>query len=701
MDYAFLVRMTIITVYSIFGVLAISTAYGDKTRIKVGLLTLLIAAWCLSFDLLRVSETLLSVQIWSKTLFIIAPLIILLFYFLSVDFLPSINRRAITLNAVYFIVFIIIASQILFTENLLTGFNPQGRTLVEKVRPNKWFLLCLAFYFYLSAGYFLNLMKAYQSSNQRNQQRILYLAVSTCVCLVIAIITAGVLPVFGIERYIWIGPYTSFIIMAMIYAVYKYRVIELDILARKIAIGSLFAVVIGALNAGAVYLSVRILGNQIIFAHYAIVVLTNVAIALLLIADVPRFEKAARELFISEKEEYYKNLEHALKRCAAFINHSGLLDYIAKLLEEKMQISRVLFYLQDKNRDSNYFCIMRKGADAEGCSTVISREHALIAHLKKNQEVLETGEFRHKYGHLFRNGQIIDVEKHEIQAILDKELLAAIVIPLVRNDVVSGMIVLGEKKAGFAYNSYDLQLLEKLAFNLSLTLENLELKNRLIEKEKMALIGTIAASLAHEIHNPLTSVKSLVDMLPRKIGSKDYLETFMSLVPKDIERVMAITKGLETFALPVPSIPKALNLRLIIEQALSLLQSQIHTSHVEIITEIEELPEIEADAKKITQLFVNIILNAIQASKAGQRILIEAKADEPLRIVVNVVDQGEGIKPEAMDKIFKPFYSTRIYGTGLGLPTCKMIVEELKGEIKVDSSEGKGTNITVILPVGR
>lgn len=702
MDFGFQVRMVIISLYTVFAAIVLYMAHWNKTRIKVGLLNLTIGVWLLGFDMLRIADSLPMVHLWSKVLFISAPLIILLAYSFSLDFLPTLNRLHKIQNVVFPLIYLLIILGFLFTESLLTGFNPQGSSLIEKAQPGAWFPLCLAFYLYVSAFYIYNLIKAYRLSNRRIQMQILYVATSTGICLLISIVCAGLLPVFGIEDFLWLSPYSSFLIaLAMTYAIFKYRLLELDIFIQKLLAYLLVAFLVGIVNVTAIYLSIQLLGDQITFNHYLILMLTNVAIGLLIFADTPYFEKITRQLFFEEREKYYKALEHELKTCTVFINLSGLLGFIAKLLEEKMRITNVAIYLRDKNRDSNYCCGVKRGEREIECPAVISGEHVLVTYLVKNQDVLETGEFRHKYGHLYRNGKVLDREKYNLQEALDKEISAAIVLPIIQNEELNGLVVLGEKKSGFAYNTRDLQFLEKLGFDLSLTLENLKLKDRLVDKEKLALIGTIATSLAHEIHNPLTSVKSLVDMLPRKIGNKDYLDTFMSLVPKDIERVIGITKGLETFALPVPSMPTALVIKSVIEQALSLVQNQIHTSQVEIITEIEELPEIQADAKKITQLFVNIILNAIQASKAGQRILIEAKADDPSRIVVNVVDQGEGIKPEDIDKIFKPFYSTRIYGTGLGLPTCKMIVEDLQGEIKVDSSEGKGTNVTVILPVGR
>jgi signal transduction histidine kinase len=698
--------MVIILLYAVFAAIILYKAHWNQTRIKVGLLNLSIGIWLLGFDMLRISNSMLMVHIWSKVLFIVAPLIILLTYSFSLGFLTSLNRVQRIQNFLFPAIYLFIVSQFLFTENLLTGFNPHGLSLIEKARPGNWFPFCLIFYFYVTSFYVYNLIKAYRTSNQRVRMQIFYVAVSTGICLVISIVSAGVLPVFGIEKFIWVSPYSSFLIaLAMTYAIYKYRLLELDVFIQKTLAYFFIALVVGALNVVIIYLSIQMLGMKITVNHYVLLILANVVIALFIFADTPQFEKFTREFFSKQKEEHYKTLERELTACTVYITLRDLLEFMAKLLEEKMQIVNVVVYLKDKIRDSNFRCAVKRGALEKDYPEIILNDNVLIAHLKRNPDVIEAGEFRHKYEHLYRNGKILDKEKSEIQTMMDKALFATVVLPIIQNDELGGIVVLGEKKSGFAYNIRDIQFLEKLTFDLSLTLENLKLKDQLVDKEKLALIGTIASSLAHEIHNPLASVKAFIAMLPPRAKSADFIEKFMEIVPRDIDRVISITKGLEAFALPTLSEPTLMEIDFCIEQALYLLQSQINTAQVKIVTEIDELPKITADSKKISQLFMNLILNACQASKPENKILIKATRAETMvnldSIIVEIIDEGEGIKAEDMPNIFKPFYSTRIYGTGLGLPTCKRIVNENQGEIQLKSQEGKGTRVTVILPVNQ
>jgi hypothetical protein len=333
---------------------------------------------------------------------------------------------------------------------------------------------------------------------------------------------------------------------------------------------------VGVLNIFAMYLGLRTLGPNVTVNHYVLMILVNIVVALYIFTDVPRLEKIAGEYFSKQKEERYKVLERELKTCTVFISLTDLVEFVAKLLEEKMQIMAVAVYLKDKNRDSNYFRVVRRGAATNEHTEMLAKDNALITFLKKNPDYIETGEFRHKYEHLYRNGKILDHEKHEIQSILEKNLFAAMVLPVIQNDELGGFIVLGDKKSGFAYNTRDLQFLEKLIFDFGLTLENLKLKEHLVDKEKLIMIGTIAASLAHEIHNPLTSVKTLVELLPARTGHQDFIESFMTIVPRDIDRVIAITRGLEAFALPTPSMPTVVNVKFVIEEVLALLQNQIN-----------------------------------------------------------------------------------------------------------------------------
>jgi hypothetical protein len=234
MEYGYQIRIVIVLLYAVFAAIILYLAHWNKTRIKVGLLTLSIGVWLLGFDMLRISTTMLSVQIWAKTLFIAAPFILMFFYFFSLDFLPRLNKLQKIQNYLFSAIYLVIVSQFIFTENLLTKFNPGGSSLIEKASPGRWFPLCLILYFYILANYISNLITAYRTSDQKHRTQISYVAFSTVVCLAVVIITAGVLPVFGIEKYIWLSPYSAlFIALAMTYAVYKYRLLEFDLFMQK------------------------------------------------------------------------------------------------------------------------------------------------------------------------------------------------------------------------------------------------------------------------------------------------------------------------------------------------------------------------------------------------------------------------------------------------------------------------------------
>jgi len=223
----------------------------------------------------------------------------------------------------------------------------------------------------------------------------------------------------------------------------------------------------------------------------------------------------------------------------------------------------------------------------------------------------------------------------------------------------------------------------------------------LIQAEKMTSLGQIAAGVAHEINNPLTGVLVYIKLLLKNINEKrvdlDKFKEKLETMGKEIDHSSRIIKNLLNFARQSKPQPRMCNLHKKIDDALNLSSNQAKLNNVKIIKEFDSIPQVFADPDQMQQVFVNIILNAIQAMPNGGTLIIKTRYKDKVEIAFT--DTGFGIRKEDMSKLFTPFFTTKGKGkgVGLGLAVCYGIVQHHNGEINVESEEGKGTTFTIRL----
>jgi len=227
---------------------------------------------------------------------------------------------------------------------------------------------------------------------------------------------------------------------------------------------------------------------------------------------------------------------------------------------------------------------------------------------------------------------------------------------------------------------------------------------RLVQSEKLASLGHMAGLVAHEVRNPLTAIKmrvhSLQEELATSISSKDDVE----VIRQEIERLERIVQNfLDLVRLPEPKL-QALSLHEVATRAIELLRPNCEEYTIRVsIHWPETLPSIRGDAEQLEQVFVNLLLNAIQAMPEGGAIdmtasWIKGRTETDGSIEVTVSDTGPGIPKALRDKIFDPFFTTKTNGIGLGLSLAKKVVEQHQGVIEVRDGGGGGTTVTIRLP---
>src|SRR5579862_8897516 len=219
--------------------------------------------------------------------------------------------------------------------------------------------------------------------------------------------------------------------------------------------------------------------------------------------------------------------------------------------------------------------------------------------------------------------------------------------------------------------------------------------------EHFATLGELAAGLAHEIRNPLAGIAGVVEIVGRDLPPESPARAVVKDVRIEIAQINRILTDLLQTARPHPPAIRRSNLNTTVEHAVMLARQQALSRPIEItFTKNSALPEIEHDSDQIHQVLLNLLLNAIQAIEGtGQiRVDIEARGDSAAMIVS---DTGRGIPSEHLPNIFRPFYTTKGNGTGLGLSLARRIVEQHHGRIEVTSAVGKGSKFVVSLPFSR
>ena len=248
------------------------------------------------------------------------------------------------------------------------------------------------------------------------------------------------------------------------------------------------------------------------------------------------------------------------------------------------------------------------------------------------------------------------------------------------------------------------------------------LEHQIRRSDRLASLGTLSAGMAHEIKNPLVSLKTFAQLLPERYQDSDFRDTFSTLIGHEIDRIDSLVNQLLRFARPAKPILKPLHAHEVLEKALTLVGHRLYQKDIKLTRAwTADADTIHGDADQLEQVFLNFFLNAMDAMKTQGELSVKTEiladeqwvnahygngerngdghAREALRITIR--DTGEGIRPEDIAHVFDPFFTTKDYGTGLGLSVVHGIVQEHGGQIEVESELQKGTAFHILLPLVR
>jgi len=277
-------------------------------------------------------------------------------------------------------------------------------------------------------------------------------------------------------------------------------------------------------------------------------------------------------------------------------------------------------------------------------------------------------------------------------------------IPLQRDEHLIGVLFLGEKYSGKRFTKSDQEILTILANQAALAITNAKLVNQLLRSDQLATLGRISAGIAHEVRNPLLAIKGAAQFLRGKFKNEGEASEFASIIIEESDRINQVIAHFLDYARPAKPKLQPMDITECLDRTLTLVNVELRHAKVELIKNYApNPPKILGDEKQLGQVFLNLILNAVEAMPNGgtlhiQRFNRRMKHDETTFCEIQISDTGIGMSDEEQARIFEPFHTSKEHGLGLGLAIVQEIISKHNGTISVESRQGKGTTFTVGLP---
>jgi signal transduction histidine kinase len=270
-----------------------------------------------------------------------------------------------------------------------------------------------------------------------------------------------------------------------------------------------------------------------------------------------------------------------------------------------------------------------------------------------------------------------------------------------------GFLAVRDDRLRDAFSREEVQLLAGLATQVAVTVENSQLYQQMKEKDRLAALGEMAAGLAHEIRNPLGSIKASAQYLSETSEQQEGRGEFLDIIVDEVDRLNRVVSSFLDYARPAPTDPEPIYVNSAVQLTLQFLRPACDSAEVSLhVTMDPDLPKVRIDIEHLRQVLINLVQNAVQAMASGGDIFVETRTQDRFRIrggarrwvQISVRDTGPGIAPGLLANLFVPFVTTKQQGTGLGLAISQRIVSEAGGRIDVRSRPGIGTTFVVLLP---
>ncbi|HVZ85878.1 MAG TPA: ATP-binding protein [Polyangia bacterium] len=582
---------------------------------------------------------------------------------------------------------------------------------VKPVYTAVWFHVALIGYVF--AGLYLSvfyLYRRYRATPSRvEKKRLLYLLVGGFLTVTASL--AEALPHGPNFGNVFIIVYLYFLSQNLV----RYRLLDLnELLGRMVVLGTLvfiLAFIYGVL--------VRWVGTDEPGLFFFNTLLASATIVILIEPLRTRVEGGISRWMFQEKFELSRRIEMLRAELANVIDMRVLVPRVLAALEDSRRITHAAIYLADPD-GSGYEMSGYVGPKPEPRFDAITHR-PFFERLRRIGVISQEGIERE----VGARRPVSTEEQESLQLMLRtlEQMNGSVALGFSSEDQLLGALVIRDDRLREAYSTDEIELFRGVAHSIGITLQNSQVYERMKERDRLAALGQMAAGLAHEIRNPLGSIKGAAQFLqpPQdgtresrpegREGTREGTREFLDIIVEEVNRLNKIVSQFLDYARPYRGEQRPLEVADVLKKTLTLLpKEQLEEGSIEIATTFaERMPPVRADAEQLLQVFLNLSLNAIQAMPGGGapgKLLISTALRRATRrgatvafLEVRFRDTGVGIPPNDLKNLFIPFFTTKDKGTGLGLPISQRIIENHGGTIEVRSQPGEGATFTVLLPI--
>lgn len=519
-----------------------------------------------------------------------------------------------------------------------------------------------------------------------------------------SIASVDFIPNYGVEIYPFGWLCVVFYSSIITYAILRHHLMDISVAIKRTAAYSLSAGLLTAFFAILVITATNLLSS---FAHVSSLMISIVAAFVITILFNPlrnKIQVLIDRMFYKKSFDYYETVRHVSSNLASMFDLEKIYQFICNVIYDAMGLKNVylLIGFPGGAYDIVYHSSPKKGRNIINRSGPEKPEEmkmnkftGILKYFRASDSILVKDELT---GYEESLGQeTIDRIKKELEF-----FQGAAVVPVFIDKKLSLLIILGQKHSGDMFTGEDMDLLKTISNQTAIALKNVRLYQEKVNSEKLASLGMMSGTFAHEIRNPLTSLKTFAQLMPEKYNDPEFRDTFSRIVISDIQKIDSLISDLLDFSTERKSTRmNNFNLIELVDGVVDYVEGKLEFERSKITIEkncSEQEINMMGDTEKFKQALGNIVLNGCQAMH-GEGILRIGIKPNGKNVDITVEDTGEGINPEDLPKIFDPFVTTKKMGIGLGLAISKRIVEDYNGKIYVKSQPAQGTTFTISLPV--
>jgi signal transduction histidine kinase len=472
-------------------------------------------------------------------------------------------------------------------------------------------------------------------------------------------------------------------------ALIRYRLLDIHLLIRG---GILYSSVSGLVLAIYV-LVIKNIGEAISQKAYGKSLLVESALILALVFMLRPFQRKIEDwidrFFYMERVRFRTKLSEFSRQLTQLVDPEEVVKTTIHFITQTLHVDHIVFLIL-RNEGNDFLPIFGNESHEE---MSYSSRHPLVKRVESNRRAVELE-------HLRGNGESVE----EIDGLIEKGWM--VVAPFFLKEKLFGFVLLGRKRSQKDYTVEELELLETfltqsaLAISRALIYRDMSSKDRqIMQAEKMAAIGELAAGIAHEIRNPLGIITGSAETVQKHKDQK-IREEMVDYILEESKRINGLISSLLDFARPKEPKLESCDLKEVLEKILLLISPRARTLGVEIKKEIPQRPlRVSIDPDQIRQAFTNLGVNALEAMPNGGVLRVIVVEDSKDKVCVRFNDTGKGIPKEMQAKIFDPFFTTKEGGTGLGLSIAHQIITQHGGTILLEEKEERGSTFTIVLPL--